>query len=197
MKTQIIETYLPIFPGFYNSLIDGDFEINDFLNEENLIYEQINFDFESWQKECSFYACNFIEKELKNFGVLSVEFQELISPKYYNFSTDSINCKIEIDSKKICWYIHNNFENFREYIYDNYSNKSGFFSSYSNQVCDWITYTNNFQDFSNNGHYLGSILAFICQNEAISGIDSNNMSYFILDNIWIGNFIEILETENK
>lgn len=194
MKTQIVETYLPIFPGFYNSLIDSDYEIESFLNSENLEYNQINFDFKEYSKDCSFYACEFIEKELKDFGVLSVEFQEIISPKYYNFSTDSVNCKIEIDTKKICWYIHNNFENFREYIYDNYSNKSGFISSYSNFASDWVRNTSNFSDFSTNKHYLGSILTFICQNE---GIESNEMCSYILENIWVGNFIDILENENE
>jgi hypothetical protein len=194
MNTQIIETYLPIFPGFYNSLIDGDFEINEFLDFKNLTDEQINFDFELYCKDCSNYACEFIQIHLDDFGVLSVKFQELISPKYYNFSTDSINCKIEIEPEKIRWYIHNNFENFREYIYNNYSHKSGFISSYSNQVCDWITNTSNFSDFTQNKHYLGSILAFICQNE---GIDSTEMSYYILENIWINDYVGILETGNN
>lgn len=193
MKTQIIETYLPIFPGFYNSLIDSDNEIESFLYHENTNRENINFDFETYSKDCSEFACYFIENELKDLGVLSVEFQELISPKYYNYSTDSINCKIEIEPEKIRWYIHNNFDNFREYIYDNYSNKSGFISSYSNQACDWITNTNNFTDFESNKHYLGSILSFICQNE---GIDSSEISYYILENIWIGNYIEILQPQN-
>jgi len=193
MKTQIVETYLPIFPGFYNSYIDSENEIESFLDEENLTDEQIFFDFDLYKKNTSFYACEFIERELKDFGVLSVEFQEIISPKYYNFLTDSINCKIEINTQKICWYIHNNFENFREYIYDNYSNKSGFISSYSNYACDWITNTSNFSDFTTNKHYLGSILTFICQNE---GIDSFNMSLYILENIWVGNFIDILEPQN-
>lgn len=194
MKTQIVETYLPIFPGFYNSYIDSDDEIESFLYSENLEYDQINFDFEAWQKQCSLYACEFISIWLADFGVLSVEFQEIISPKYYNFSHDSVNCKIEIDIQKICWYIHNNFENFREYIYDNYSHKSGFISSYSNQACDWVTNTSNFSDFSTNKHYLGSILTFICKNE---GIDSFEMCSYILDNIWVGNFIDILENENN
>jgi len=194
MKTQIVETYLPIFPGFYNSYIDSENEIESFLDEENLTDEQIFFDFDLYKKNTSFYACEFIERELKDFGVLSVEFQEIISPKYYNFLTDSINCKIEINTQKICWYIHNNFENFREYIYDNYSNKSGFISSYSNRACDWITNTSNFSDFTINKHYLGSILTFICKNE---GIESANMSSYILENIWIGNFIDILENENE
>lgn len=193
MKTQIVETYLPIFPGFYNSYIDSDDEIESFLYSENLGYDQINFDFEAWQKECSLYACEFISIWLADLGVLSVEFQEIISPKYYNFSTDSVNCKIEIDTQKICWYIHNNFENFREYIYDNYSNKSGFISSYSNQVSDWVRNTSNFSDFTINKHYLGSILTFICKNE---GIDSFEMCSYILDNIYVGNFIDILENEN-
>lgn len=194
MKAQIVETYLPIFPGFYNSLIDSNNEIESFLDMENLTDEQIFFDFDSYTKYSSIYACNFIENELKDFGVLSVEFQELISPKYYNFSTDSVNCKIEIDTQKICWYIHNNFENFREYIYDNYSNKSGFISSYSNQVSDWVRNTSNFSDFTINKHYLGSILNFICQNEEITEID---LSYYILDNVLVYEFIDILENENE
>jgi len=192
MKTQIVETYLPIFPGFYNSLIEGDFEIDQFLYENDLTYENINFDFKNYSIDVSKKACYYIEKQLKDFGILSIQFQELISPKYYNFSTDSINCEIEIEPEKIRWYIHNNFENFREYIYDNYSHKSGFISSYSNQSCDWITNTSNFSDFTQNKHYLGSILTFICQNE---GINENHLCQFILDDIYIDNYIIILENQ--
>lgn len=193
MKTQIVETYLPIFPGFYNSYIDSDNEIENFLYSENLEYDQIKFDFKAWQIDCSFYACKFIEKELKDFGVLSVEFQELISPKFYNYGTDSVNCKIEIDIQKISNYFHDNLNQFEKYLKDNYTSRDGFISHYSNNANDWLRETNYFYNLSENKHFLGSILTFICQNE---GIKSNDMCSYILENIWVGNFIDILENEN-
>lgn len=195
MKTQKIETYLPIFPGFYDTLISGDLEIDNFLYFENLDYDQINFDYKQYQLDCSKSACKFIENELKDFGVISIEFQELISPKYYNYSTDSINCKIEIDPEIISKYVLENNEAFEKYLKDNYTNYDGFIAYFSTYTKEWACKTDNFTNFIGTGyHFLGSILTFICQNEFIT---ENDLSYFVLDDVYFYEYIEILETENN
>jgi hypothetical protein len=195
MKTQIVETYLPIFPGFYNSLIDGDSELENFLYFENLEYDQIDFDFKNYQNVCSLYACKFIANELNDLGVLSVEFQELISPKFYNYSTDSINCKIEIETEKIAKYILDNNEAFEIYLKDNYTSYDGFIAYFSTYTKDWACKTDNFTNFIGSGtHFLGSILNFICQNE---NINENDLCNYVLDSTCIYNYISVLNTDTE
>ena len=194
MNTQTVKTFLPAFPGFYNSLIDADFEIENYLHDENLDYDQIDFDFEKYKNHVAYYSCDFIERELKDFGVLSILFENVYSPKYYNFETDSVNCEITIDTVKINEYIYSNYNEFVDYLHNRYKSCSGFISSYSHYAADWINATDNFLNFNNcNEHYLGAILNFICENEAISG---ENLYSHIYENTYIGEFIEILEPIN-
>lgn len=195
MNTQTIKTFLPSFPGFYNSLIDGDFEIECFLDAENLEYDQIDFDFNKYKNHVAYYSCNYIEKELKDFGVLDILFENVYSPKYYNFETDSVNCEITINPLKINEYIYSNYNEFVDYLSKTYKSCSGFTSYYSYYAADWISETNNFLDFTNcDSHYLGAILNFICQNEFI---EPCYLYDYISQNIWIGEFIEILEPINE
>jgi hypothetical protein len=195
MNTQTVKTFLPAFPGFYNSLIDGDYEIENYLQDENLEYDQIDFDFNKYKNHVAYYSCDFMEKELSDFGVISILFENVYSPKYYNFETDSVNCEITINPVKINEYIYSNYHEFVDYLHNRYKSCSGFISSYSHYAADWITATDNFLNFTDcNEHYLGAILNFICENE---GIGSENLYSYIYENTYIGEFIQILEPINN
>lgn len=194
MNTQTVKTFLPAFPGFYNSLIDGDYEIENYLQDENLEYDQIDFDFNKYKNHVAYYSCDFMEKELSDFGVISILFENVYSPKYYNFETDSVNCEITINPVKINEYIYSNYQDFEKYLENNYKSCSGFISYYSVYAFEWVTQTNNFLNFiDSNPHFLGDILNFICENE---GIGSENLYSHIYENTYIGEFIEILEPIN-
>ena len=63
-----IKTYLPVFPGFYNTIFEADEsnEISD-INEirraqgwEAITYDQCKFDYEEYNKKVCEEACNYI-----------------------------------------------------------------------------------------------------------------------------------------
>lgn len=202
MENQIIKTWLPLFSGFYYSTFEPDNEIDDYLynlnnepNEFNRVIEwdNLDFDFENYQNDVAKFCCKFVEYELSHLGINSIEFEDISSPKYYNFSNDSINCTISINPQIISEYIYKNSNSFIEYLRDNYTNYDGFISSYSNSFGEWAYITNNFTDFENcHEHYLGSILQFICQNEELTEFMIFEEWY---QNHWIGEYITIKEIE--
>ncbi len=163
------QTYLPHFTGFYNSLyesadtekINGD---NSELENE-LSYENYDFDFESYYNECARAIAGEIETALKDENlVTSIKFEELRSPKEYNFYNDSINVEIEItpdNYENIRKVIQKNLVEFNDYLKENYTSRSGFISHYSNSINDWVEMIDQ-KTFDKPEHQIGSILNFIC-----------------------------------
>jgi len=193
-----IETFLPVFPGFYGSIFDADSDIEDFLYEEGAKWEQLEFDNEEYQNDVSEAACSELEYSLSDF-VSSIKFQSLQSPKYYNFSNDSINCEIVLlkcDIKAIKDYVFKYSGEFKQYLKDRYTSRSGFMSFHSNNFEDWCEYTQTFTNYKDNAHYLGAVLEFICQNEEI---DQEHLYYGIRDQGISGEMycsIKEIESEN-
>jgi hypothetical protein len=170
-----IETYLPLFSGFYGSHWD---EV-DFYGEDeiyNIPEDRCFDDFVDWDKYHQAIAeeyCYYVEEELSDF-INGIEFQKLVSPKYYNFSNDSINCAIDIDVDKVNEYLKDNALQFAKYLKERYTSCDGFISSYSTDVNDWWYWAED-------KHMAGSILQFICENEGIKEPD-----YF--ENLYISEF---------
>lgn len=179
MKT--FETYLPIFNGFYYTIFDCDSIVNDevyHINQEReckgleaLDYDEFEFDFKDYKNRIAEKCTEVIERELMYLfpSVSEVKFQQLISPKYYNFSNDSINIEIQIkDINEIIAYLQDNEEEFSKYIKERYSSSDGFISSHSNDYVDWLFALNNGEDLK---HKLGSVLEFILGNEGYTTYD--------------------------
>jgi hypothetical protein len=170
MKTKI-ETYLPIFPGFYNTLFEPEvtdeiFDINQTRRDKNLPeidYDDCIFNYNQYQSDVSENCCDVIEEKLNEIIECKVTFQELISPKYYNYSNDHINVEIEIDLNEVEKYLLENIEYFDEYLRKNYTSCSGFISSYSNKPDVWLF--KYLRDSDKLKHCLGSALNFMLQNE--------------------------------
>ena len=168
-----IETYLPLFPGFYNSNLD---EYIDSLQESEL--EHINSQREekgldpiewgdcTWNNKelmvkISKSFCNAIESKLDELiPTASILFQEIISPKFYNYSTDSVNIEIDIDIDKVKGLLEDNKEEFATYLKENYSSHEGFTSFHPNTYEDWM------EEFDEKiSHNLGSALTFLLIHE--------------------------------
>jgi hypothetical protein len=167
MKT--IETYLPVFPGFYGTIFepneDSELEYFNNLREENHLtpvsFDQFKFDYSGYENEIAKNCCNFIENELKDY-ISKVEFERLKSPKEYNFYNDAIDCKISLSDeniKAIKDFIGLHVHEFNVYIHDNYTSYDGFLSHYSNDFNEWV---NDIDNCLTHIHKLGSILNFIC-----------------------------------
>lgn len=179
-KNEHIKTWLPVFPGFYDTIFQADetneiYSINEALKELNKpIIEDFNkfvFDYKEYKERVSKECCSYIENELKRLKIVnSITFEKLVSPKEYNFTNDAIYCIIELtneNKKNIIKYISENEKLFNEYLSKEYTSYDGFISSYPNYYFGWVELTKNFTDYSNS-HILGSILQFICDIEDIN-----------------------------
>lgn len=170
METHKINSWLPVFPGFYNTIFEPDCEdeINHWREETenpNLDYYDLEWDYKEYENKIAIQACEFIESQLSHLFDIKIEMEEISSPREYNFYNDSINCIYtlsEDDLKSIHAYLIDNIEEFKDYLL-RYKSCSGFISYYSHYVNDWLM--DYWQQIKEHPHYLGSILEFIMQNE--------------------------------
>ena len=185
-----VQTFLPVFNGFYNTLfenlidnaVDDAIEYHNEQNNTNLVYDDFDFDFTTIQNKICKDAVSKIEEKLNEIGInCKIKFETLVSPKYYNFSNDSIN--IEINFKKfsrVIEILEQNFDSFSQYIKDNYTSRDGFISSYSSYASDWIEDLR--ENAENEAHKVGAVLDFILQE--IEDYKDEDLYFDLLDNAY-------------
>lgn len=144
MKTEL---QLCLFKGFYGSSIDSyvDDNVDNDLSEMGVDYDgcEINYNYEELAKDIFDFAKYELLSEL---GFISkLEFGELVSPKYYNYSNDKIYFNCDIDKQGfIDWLIDlvdsggDIWEIVGGEIIDQHTSRSGFTSFHSNKTKDWI-----------------------------------------------------------
>jgi len=164
MKNLTFKTFLPIFPGFYNTIFEP---CEDSLIEDDKTYDDYKFNYDKYRNDVAIETTKAIQNKLneilntteKNFNII---FETIVSPKFYNYSNDSINVTINTNKKtinNILNYLKNNQKEFEIYIKDNFTSYDGFISFYSNNSKDWIeTLKNNTLKEENLSHYLDFIL---------------------------------------
>lgn len=181
MKLKTFATYLPIFTGFYNTIFDeSDSFIECELNDESEfrehypeLPEEMPWDF---IRE-NFWDC--IDCQAGNLAVAQaladalpgllpdyvkgVEFEELRSPREYNFANDAVNLKITVDVSAIRKFLKENRDAFAAWLKSRYTSRSGFISSYPSDLENWYVDTKNFSAMD--GHYCGAVLDFIASEE--------------------------------
>lgn len=178
MKKLIrVETWLPVFSGFYGTIWETDsqeemeFEnINEMRKEKHLPPlindDAIEWDYIGYTLEVSRSVTNDVSQKLEELGCIQKgEFQELRSPREYNFTNDSINVRFTLTEKNVATiekYLKDNEEAFSQYLSDRYTSYDGFFASYSNQIEDW---TADISETVTHKHKCGSVLQFILLNE--------------------------------
>ena len=177
-----INTYLPLFTGFYEGIYEPDEDmeieyINELRNDKKLKpieFDDCEFDYDKYYLDISSQLCEILENELSVF-VNKIEFQSLESPKYYNYSNDVIDCIIQPKKQAILNYIKKHKKEFDIYLKDTYTSYDGFISHYDNNSDskDWSS-----KSIINNEHQLGSVLNFICINE---GITEHDLYYELQD----------------
>jgi hypothetical protein len=164
-----VETWLPAFPGFYNTLLESTYDYAlENLNEDRAELGRapldgcdLEWDEDAYKLEVCHASTEHIEGLLKGLGfVESIKFQELISPREYNYTNDAINVEVTLtkaNKKAIREHIDEDMSCFEEYLKDTYKSRSGFISSYSCKTGDWL---GDFDETLNDVHKLGSVLAF-------------------------------------
>jgi len=198
-----IDTYLPVFPGFYNTIFESDesdviYRINNDRGAKKLQplkFDQIEFDYENYENEVAKDCCSFIEYELNRLNfITSIHFQSISSPREYNFSNDSINISVELSEdniKRIKQYLFENIKAFKDYIEKRYTSCSGFISSYSNDHTEWLA---EIDEALFHSHKLGSILNFICEMHDFD-INEEQMKNACDCTLSVLNFVEVYDME--
>ena len=93
--------------------------------------------------------------------------------------------------KEIKKWLYDNLDDYKEYLSEQYTSFDGFISFHPNTFDGWLEITKDFNDYSENTHYLGSVLEFICY---INEIDNDSMynSLSSID-IYATNYNELTE----
>jgi hypothetical protein len=154
-----LETFCPLFPGFYGTVFESD-ESNEIYsyNQENdtdLNYDDFEWDYEDYYDRVASAFVESFEREFNDILPVSITFQKVVSPKYYNFANDTIDIEVEVNLPKLLQLVENNKDNLREYFKQNYTSRSGFISHHSSNIDDWCD-----PDYiiENPGHRVGALM---------------------------------------
>jgi len=182
-KLCITHTYCPCFEGFYETSLSSIMDISewDLFDNANAVNEDLQR-FIVTEADCAYFdhrRCEIdISKNIidyfndyfkENDLMVKFKFESLYSPKEYNFSTNSINIKVVYTTDFIRFlndYTHKYINEFKEFIKNRYTSRSGFISYYSNNYIDWFEFLNKDTLIDNeNMHILGCFLDFYFNNE--------------------------------
>lgn len=138
-----LETTIP-FSGFYESIHSHELDYaleNLFENDTGDINQQLfelAYNKINWSDVHKDYAKAYTEALATECNLESLKFTDLVSPKYYNFTTDRIFCSIDLSEvEKIYNAIPK--EELESKIKDRFTSYDGFISYYSNDLEDWET----------------------------------------------------------
>ena len=169
---KIIESFLPVFSGFYESIFSPD---EDTVIEHPFNWENYNYDYDSFRTDMAKACVNGIERQLPEYGItgVKIKYQTISSPpREYNFETDAIHVEYKLTIKGIASinsYLKQNKEAFAKYIKETYTSRDGFISSWSSDVDTWLDdYLTNKSDLP---HCLGAVFEFIFENENYTPYD--------------------------
>ena len=185
-----IGSYLPVFSGFYNTIFQADEEL---AIEDPYTSDDYDFDYEEYEQEVAKECVKVVEEWLENFDI-KIKFEELISPREYNFTNDSINVEYTIEKntvKEILDYLEIEKEAFAKYIKKQYTSRDGFISSHSSDSEEWIK---DLKDESSFHHKLGAILEFILEQE---GHDEEELYSEISSSVYLNGTLKEAVVENQ
>lgn len=177
-------TFAPMFDGFYNTVFQYDRESEDIeqYNEQhgtNLEFDDFDFDYRDYERRVATAFVNRLETELKQFlPSIRIEFEQVRSPKYYNFTNDSIDIEVKLNLRQLIKLIADRKEAAAQYFKDVYTSRSGFMSFHSNDINDWL---NVKYIKENTAHRVGALLECLCSIE----LDKDDTLYWVDGEFWI------------
>jgi len=167
-----VQTWLPVFSGFYNTIWEPDTEKEiEWINEQRATkgfapvkYNDCEWDNQDYEQRIAEAVTRHIGKTLVEKGFIkSFEFERLVSPREYNFMNDKIYVTFNlIKSNKVAIlnYLNEHSAQFANHIKETYTSRSGFISSYPNVPSEFME-----GKPLEHEHKLGAILNFILSNE--------------------------------
>lgn len=193
-----VKTFLPVFSGFYGTIWEFDYNyIEDFIKEERKeknLYSDVDFndlkiDNETFENDIVNLFCEALPDFMPDF-IEKIELEKIVRPKYYNFSNDSANVIITIKPDEVKSFIYANKEKFFEFLKKRYTSYNGFISHYENDFQSWESITENFSNFTCDGHRIGAILEFIA---IMQGVKEFDLFESIFEKIDFLSYVENLE----
>ena len=194
-----IDTWLPLHPGYYESwLYHSDMDSNEagyFLDYElpelpeylhPAIGEQIKTDFPGYREATSRQFCDAVEALLSDIlkSKVTLEYQDIHSPREYNFTTDTVNVSITLDRAALVKYCAKYGGEMAPYFKARYTSYDGFMSHYPANIEYW-TDPDNWD-----GHGLGAVLEAIlihhygeeseAEEAALCGVEAQLCDYMSL-----------------
>ena len=194
-----VKSYAPAFCGFYESMLsmDIDCEIEHVNNEReenglsSVEWDDFIEDDKGYKNAVADNFCYWLNHEFKHYGFFDdIVFESVYSPKYYNFTTDSINCEyVNINSDKISAFVYEHKAEYVQYLKDTYTSCDGFYSAHSNDFEEWELLTNNFKfdDDKEYSHYFGSVMEFI-YSVLFNDDTTNNIESRVLENVYVSEY---------
>lgn len=168
---MMVLTTLP-FQGFYNSVhnseIDDTFEriFSDSRGEAIPALAERAFDLVNWKAVFVEYAKEYAQAFSEGFKIKDMVFDELNSPKYYNYETDRIFVKIPLSEvKRIYSEVDKVF--LEDRIKARFTSCTGFISHYSNKLSEW---PEDLEEWDHN--QVGTLLEAYANQESDDGFDS-------------------------
>ena len=98
---------------------------------------------------------------------MQLDYSHIWSPKYYNFETDRLYCKMIINAPEAIRYCADHVEAFEKYLTERFKSRDGFISFMSYDPIDWMDAAE--WDSRHPGHILEFILLNEFGRDAIDG----------------------------
>ena len=130
------------FSGFYESLHDSALDdatkdiFRDDSGDENAELSYRAWDSMQWGNVRNGYAKEYAANFAHEFGIKSLPFESMQSPREYNFSTDRIFCNI--DYAELCGIVKTfDLKAFAAFVRDRFTSRDGFISFYAADLSEW------------------------------------------------------------
>jgi len=156
-----IRSFLPVFNGFYESHFSDivDTQLNCILSEDDeLEFDSTIFDYSKLQNDIARACVGQMQSTMFANGVGAIiKFEELVSPREYNFTTDEIKCTYFLTDNSLnglLALVADNSEAFEVYVRELFDSREGF-ASFNNGI--------KAEDvLKRHEEFFGYILQFLC-----------------------------------
>lgn len=186
----MISVNLPMFPGFYSSMLDSEIDYTEEREAENFAekdeeenenfplessdYSELIFDAMDYgavhQTLARDWCASFAHRFKRETGIeFAYEFEEMTSPREYNFTTDKVFVKVAPRTLRAILRATPE-EALREAIEERHSSRSGFISFYSNDYDEWREQGLTNWDY----HQWGTVISAYC---TAHGFDADDEAF--------------------
>lgn len=187
MNTKL--TTVP-FSGFYEwihgEMIDA--EVESEMEYDDLTESDINPNYREmhieYSKQYTSWWMNELKQNIKMVNDIQYTWNDLVSPREYNFETDRIFVDISVGSLAVIhdYVVNCLWDEFSDYVHKSLMPRGGFIPFYSNNVIKW----GDLSEWDHN--QIGLMLSFLDYHFRIeSNGEFHEMASIVVDKIGLGN----------